>query len=82
MVEVFGGKAIGTNPSRDCPKTYTRSEGVRNATILEGSVRRVTTLMDVVGAGLIVAGVAFVFWPAALVVAGVAVLVASWQAAQ
>lgn len=45
-------------------------------------MRRVTTLMDVLGVGLIVAGVAVVFWPAALVVAGVAVLVASWQAAQ
>lgn len=45
-------------------------------------MRRVTTLMDVLGVALIVAGVAVVFWPAALVVAGVAVLVASWQAAQ
>ena len=38
-----------------------------------------TTALDVLGAALIVAGVAFVFWPAALVVAGLLVLLALWR---
>ena len=40
-----------------------------------------TTLLDVVAAGLIVAGVAMIFVPAALIVAGVLVGWISWQAA-
>lgn len=39
-----------------------------------------TTVLDVLGAALIVAGVAFVFWPAALIVAGIALLAVSWRA--
>jgi len=39
----------------------------------------VSTVLDVVGAVLVVAGVAFVFWPAALVVAGGFFLLASWR---
>jgi hypothetical protein len=42
----------------------------------------VSTVLDVVGAALVVAGVAFIFWPAALVVAGLMVLLASWRADQ
>ncbi len=38
-----------------------------------------TTVLDALGAVLIVAGVAFVFWPAALTVAGVMLLAASWR---
>lgn len=38
-----------------------------------------TTVLDALGAVLIVAGVAFVFWPAALVVAGAALIAASWR---
>lgn len=37
----------------------------------------ITTLLEVAGIGLVVAGVAFVFWPAALVVAGVGLIVVS-----
>lgn len=40
----------------------------------------VTTVLDALGAVLIVAGVAVVFWPAALVVAGCFLLWASWRA--
>lgn len=38
-----------------------------------------TTLLEVAGAALIVAGVAFVFWPAALIVAGAGLLAVSWR---
>lgn len=38
-----------------------------------------TTILEVLGALLIVAGTAFVFWPAALVVAGAFFLLASWR---
>ncbi len=38
-----------------------------------------TTVLDALGAVLIVAGVAFVFVPAALIVAGLLLLLASWQ---
>lgn len=38
-----------------------------------------TTMLDALGAALIVAGVAFVFWPAALIVAGAFLLLASWR---
>jgi len=38
-----------------------------------------STVLDVVGAALIVAGVAFVFWPASLVVAGLLIIAASWR---
>jgi hypothetical protein len=40
-----------------------------------------TTVLDVVAAGLIVAGVALIFAPAALIVAGVLLGFISWQAA-
>ena len=38
-----------------------------------------TTVLDVLAAALIVAGVAFVFWPAALIVAGLSLLAISWR---
>lgn len=38
-----------------------------------------TTALEVLGGMLIVAGVAFVFWPAALVVAGLLFLTVSWR---
>ncbi len=38
-----------------------------------------STTIDVLGAALVVAGVAFIFWPAALIVAGGFVLLASWR---
>ena len=38
-----------------------------------------STVLDVLGAALIVAGVAFVFWPAALIVAGIGLLAVSWR---
>lgn len=38
-----------------------------------------STVLDVVGAALIVAGTAFIFWPAALCVAGGLFLLASWR---
>lgn len=41
--------------------------------------RHFTTLVDVAGAGLIVAGVALIFVPAAFIVAGVALLAISWN---
>lgn len=37
----------------------------------------VTTLLELAGIGLIVAGAAFIFWPAALVVAGVGLFLVS-----
>ncbi len=37
-----------------------------------------TTVADVVGAGLVSAGVGAYSWPAGLIVAGAAVLAASW----
>lgn len=40
----------------------------------------ITTLLDLTGAGLVVGGVALVYVPASLVVAGVAVLAISWKA--
>lgn len=43
-------------------------------------MRTVTTLLDIGGVGLVVAGVALlVSVPAALVVAGIAVLLLSWR---
>ena len=41
----------------------------------------VTTVLDLLAAGLIVAGVAMIFVPAAFIVAGVLVGWISWQAA-
>lgn len=41
----------------------------------------VTTVLDLLAAGLIVAGVAMIFVPAAFIVAGVLVGWVSWQAA-
>lgn len=38
-----------------------------------------TTVLEVLGAALIVAGTAFILWPAALIVAGVLFLAASWR---
>ena len=38
-----------------------------------------STVLDVVGAALLVAGIAFIFWPAALIVAGGLFLLASWR---
>lgn len=38
-----------------------------------------TTVLDVLGVGLLVAFAALVWWPAALVVAGVACLLVSWR---
>lgn len=45
-------------------------------------MRVVTTVLDLAGAALVVAGVAVVWWPAALVVGGVGCLVASWRLAR
>ena len=42
----------------------------------------VTTVLDVAGAALIVTGIALVFVPAALAVAGVACLAISWRASR
>lgn len=43
-------------------------------------MRTITTLLDLTGAALVVAGVGLlVSWPAALVVAGVAMIVLSWR---
>jgi hypothetical protein len=39
----------------------------------------VTTILEVLGAALIVAGVAFIFVPAGLIVAGVMLIAASWR---
>ncbi len=38
-----------------------------------------TTVLDALGAALIVAGIALVFVPAALIVAGVMLIAASWR---
>ena len=38
-----------------------------------------TTALEGLGAILVVAGVAFVFWPAALIVAGLLFLTVSWR---
>ena len=40
----------------------------------------VTTLLDIGGAVLVCGGVAAIYWPAALIVAGVALIFASWRA--
>lgn len=40
----------------------------------------VSTVLDLLGAALLVAGICFIFWPAALVVAGALILTASWKA--
>lgn len=37
----------------------------------------VTTVLELVGIGAIVAGVAFIYWPAALIVAGVGLILVS-----
>ncbi len=42
-----------------------------------GPVEWFTTLLELVGLGLVVAGVSVVFWPAGLIVAGVAILAAA-----
>lgn len=42
----------------------------------------VTTVLDFVGAALIVTGITLVFVPAALAVAGLACLVISWRASR
>lgn len=36
-----------------------------------------TTVLELAGIGLVVAGVAFIFWPAALIVAGVGLVLVS-----
>jgi hypothetical protein len=41
-----------------------------------------TTILDLLGAALIVAGIAMVFVPAALAVAGLACLAISWRASR
>lgn len=41
-----------------------------------------TTILDVLGAGLIVTGIALVYVPAALAVAGLACLAISWRASR
>jgi hypothetical protein len=43
----------------------------------EAVVRVVTTVLELVGIAAIVAGVAFIFWPAAFIVAGVGILLVS-----
>lgn len=40
-----------------------------------------TTVADIVGLLLVCGGVAAIYWPAALILAGLAVLAASWIAA-
>lgn len=45
----------------------------------EGRMRTVTTLLDVLGVGLLVVGAALVWLPAALFVGGAAALVLSWR---
>lgn len=42
----------------------------------------VTTALDVAGALLICAGVACIYWPAGIVLAGVACIAASWAASR
>lgn len=42
----------------------------------------VTTVLDILGALLLIAFAAVLFWPAALAVAGVLCLVASWRLSQ
>ncbi len=42
----------------------------------------VTTALDLAGAGLIVAGIALVWVPAAFVAAGVGLLLISWRASE
>lgn len=42
-------------------------------------MRKLTTVLDLAGAGLVVAGVALVYVPAAFVVAGAGVLLVSWR---
>lgn len=39
-----------------------------------------TTLLDIAGVLLVCAGVAAIYWPAALMLAGLGVLAASWRA--
>lgn len=43
-------------------------------------MKRTTTVLDVAGLTLILAFAAVVWWPSALLVAGVALLVISWRA--
>ena len=40
-----------------------------------------TTAMELAGIALMVAGVGFVFWPAALIVAGIALVLLGWLTA-
>ena len=42
-------------------------------------MRVLTTILDVAGAALVVAGVALIFVPAALIVAGVLTVAVSWR---
>ncbi|MBU3994787.1 MAG: hypothetical protein KKF42_03260 [Actinobacteria bacterium] len=42
----------------------------------------VTTVLDVAGIGLVCGGVAAMFWPAALILAGLALLAVSWRASR
>lgn len=44
-------------------------------------MRIVTTILDVLGAAAVSTGVAFIYWPAGVITAGVAVLAASYIAA-
>lgn len=39
----------------------------------------VTTALDVVGSVLVVVGVALIYWPAAVILAGIGVLIMSWR---
>lgn len=41
-----------------------------------------TTLLDIVGVLFVCGGVAAIYWPAALILAGAAVLVVSWGASR
>jgi len=41
-----------------------------------------TTVLDLCGGALLVAGVYFVYWPAALILAGLLLLVVSWKASR
>lgn len=42
----------------------------------------VTTLLDLAGVLLVCGGVAAIYWPAALIIAGIAALLASWRASR
>lgn len=57
--------------------TYTEPQPMRR------SKREVaTTVLDIVGVLLVCGGVAAIYWPLALVLAGVGALAASWKASR